>query len=100
VIKIKHHLLYNIYKKTNLINMAQAELSFKPKAVVKRLLEALPDRACDVITMRYGLGKEVRRMTLDAIGKKYGITRERVRQIENYAGTRSGGFSFSCGQFS
>ena len=24
-------------------------------------------------------------MTLDAIGKKYGITRERVRQIENYA---------------
>jgi hypothetical protein len=23
-------------------------------------------------------------MTLDAIGKKYGITRERVRQIENY----------------
>ncbi len=65
--------------------MAQAELSFKPKAVVKKLLEALPDRACDVITMRYGLGKETKRMTLDAIGKKYGITRERVRQIENYA---------------
>jgi hypothetical protein len=34
---------------------------------------------------RYGLGKEDKRMTLDAIGQIYGITRERVRQIENYA---------------
>jgi DNA-directed RNA polymerase delta subunit len=34
---------------------------------------------------RYGLGKDTKRMTLDSIGKKYGITRERVRQIEAYA---------------
>jgi hypothetical protein len=38
-----------------------------------------------VIIARYGLGKDAKRMTLEAIGKKYGITRERVRQIENYA---------------
>jgi hypothetical protein len=60
-------------------------LSFKPKQTVKRLLSSLPDRAREVITFRYGLGKDENRMTLDAIGKKYGITRERVRQIENYA---------------
>jgi hypothetical protein len=65
--------------------MATSTISFKPKQIVKRLLSSLPDRARDVIVYRYGLGTDTRRMTLDAIGKKYGITRERVRQIENYA---------------
>ncbi|MBA3706148.1 MAG: hypothetical protein H0W84_09685, partial [Bacteroidetes bacterium] len=37
------------------------------------------------MTSRYGLGKDPERMTLEAIGKKYNITRERVRQIENHA---------------
>ena len=60
-------------------------MELKPKQVVKRLLGVLPERARDVIVSRYGLGKEPKKMTLDAIGKKYGITRERVRQIENYA---------------
>lgn len=60
-------------------------VKIKPKQVVKRLLNVLPERARDVLISRYGLGKDDRRITLDAIGKKYGITRERVRQIENYA---------------
>ncbi len=64
--------------------MATTTVSFKPKQVVKRLLSSLPDRACDILVFRYGLGKDTHRMTLDSIGKKYGITRERVRQIENY----------------
>ncbi|MDO8492605.1 MAG: sigma factor-like helix-turn-helix DNA-binding protein [bacterium] len=62
-----------------------AKLSFNPKQVVKRLLQALPPRARDVIINRYGLGKMPQRMTLEAIGKTYKITRERVRQIENYS---------------
>jgi hypothetical protein len=60
-------------------------LSFKPKAVTKRLLSVLNKRGADVIENRYGLGAKSIRMTLDAIGKKYGITRERVRQIENHS---------------
>ncbi len=60
-------------------------VSFKPKASVKRLLSALPERARDVAVNRYGLGEDAKKLTLEAIGKKYGITRERVRQIENYA---------------
>lgn len=61
------------------------ELSFNPKQVVKRLLSSLPARAQDVIVGRFGLNQYGEDMTLEAIGKKYGITRERVRQIENYA---------------
>lgn len=58
-------------------------LTFKPKMVVKKLLSALPDRARQVLVSRYGLGKDPAKMTLESIGDKYGITRERVRQIEN-----------------
>jgi len=60
-------------------------LSFKPKQVVKHLLSPLTKRGRDVIESRYGLGAKNVRFTLDAIGKKYGITRERVRQIENHS---------------
>lgn len=60
-------------------------MQFKPKQTTKKLLSVLPDRAREVIIKRYGLGKDTDKMTLDAIGKIYSITRERVRQIENYA---------------
>ncbi|MEK7081789.1 MAG: sigma factor-like helix-turn-helix DNA-binding protein [Patescibacteria group bacterium] len=60
-------------------------LNFKPKQITKRLLSVLPVRARDVLSCRFGLGDNAERLTLEAIGKKYGITRERVRQIENYA---------------
>ena len=62
----------------------QTSITFNPKQVVKRLLGALPARAQDIISGRFGLNGD-KRMTLEAIGKKYGITRERVRQIENYS---------------
>ena len=59
-------------------------IRFQPKKVSKDLLAALPERSRRVLNDRFGLssGSEVR--TLDAIGKEYGITRERVRQIENH----------------
>ena len=60
-------------------------LSFKPKDVTKRLLSVLTKRGQDVIVSRYGLGAKPVKLTLDAIGKKYSITRERVRQIENHS---------------
>jgi DNA-directed RNA polymerase delta subunit len=62
-----------------------ATIKFKPKQTTKRLLSVLPDRAKQVLISRYGLGVKTDKMTLDSIGKLYGITRERVRQIENYA---------------
>jgi len=62
-----------------------AIINFKPKQATKLLISALSPRSRDVMTKRYGLGKDPEPMTLDAIGKTYGITRERVRQIENHA---------------
>ena len=59
-------------------------ITFKPKQVTKKLLSVLPDRARDVLTKRYGLGNDAEAYTLESIGQAYGITRERVRQIEGY----------------
>ena len=65
--------------------MTEKAVSFKPKEVTKKLLSVLAKRAQDVIVSRYGLGAKASKLTLDAIGKKYSITRERVRQIENHS---------------
>lgn len=60
-------------------------ISFKPKKVTKRIISQLQDRTADVIMSRFGLTADGTRKTLEDIGKKYGITRERVRQIEDAA---------------
>ncbi|MFZ2556019.1 MAG: sigma factor-like helix-turn-helix DNA-binding protein [Minisyncoccia bacterium] len=57
--------------------------SFSPKNVTKDLLSALPDRVRRVLTDRFGLQGTGKGRTLEAIGKEYGITRERIRQIES-----------------
>lgn len=62
-----------------------ATLTFKPKQVTKKITGHLPERASDVIMHRFGLGSEGGKKTLEEIGKKYGITRERVRQVEEAA---------------
>lgn len=59
-------------------------LSFAPKTVTKELLADLPERSRRVLVDRYGLAGKGERRTLDAIGKECGITRERIRQIENH----------------
>ena len=49
---------------------------------VRRALEALPQREREVLEMRYGLkGHQAR--TLEEVGRAFGVTRERIRQIEN-----------------
>ena len=61
------------------------KISFKPRDITKKLLKALPERSADVLVRRYGLGKSVKRETLESVGRSYTITRERVRQIETGA---------------
>lgn len=59
-----------------------AALSFDSVALVKKLLAEVPERAREVLSYRFGLGTTSERQTLEAIGERWGITRERVRQIE------------------
>src|SRR3989338_7430873 len=49
------------------------------------LLKILNQRQRDVVIARFGLAKNQEIETLSQIGKRMGITRERVRQIESVA---------------
>ena len=48
---------------------------------LQRVLDTLSERESGVIAMRFGL-KDGQPKTLDEIGRRYGVTRERIRQIE------------------
>lgn len=48
---------------------------------IEEVLKTLSDREANVLRYRFGLGGE-RPMTLEEVGKKFGVTRERIRQIE------------------
>lgn len=52
--------------------------------IIRDVLETLPTREADIMKMRFGIDNE-KAMTLEEVGKVYGITKERIRQIENKA---------------
>lgn len=62
--------------------MRKITLALHPKEVTAQAIKSLPNaRLREVLERRFGLrGKEAE--TLDAIGRSFGVTRERVRQIE------------------
>lgn len=53
-------------------------------AIVESVLATLPTREAEILRMRFGIGAD-RPMTLEEVGKHYGVTRERIRQVENKA---------------
>lgn len=58
----------------------------KPFKLVSGILGGLRNREQDVLVARYGLSNDkATKETLESIGKKFEVTRERVRQIENAA---------------
>ena len=58
----------------------EVEVSLRSQAL-KEALEALSDRERQVVVLRYGLA-DAEPKTLEEIGRRLGLTRERVRQIE------------------
>jgi RNA polymerase primary sigma factor len=52
---------------------------------LRKALEQLPDREREVLKMRYGLDGDAAPTSLEEIGRRLGLTRERVRQIERDA---------------
>jgi RNA polymerase primary sigma factor len=74
----------------NLIEDTEAENAFEQIAkaevtdVISGVLEGLSSREERVLRMRFGIGT-MREYTLEEIGNRFNVTRERVRQIENKA---------------
>ncbi len=52
---------------------------------VRKMLNQLNPKEKDVLIMRYGLDNNGQKKTLDEIGSRYGVSRERIRQIETRA---------------
>ena len=49
---------------------------------IKKVLELLDEREKDIIISYYGLNTDIEVMTLEAIGEKHNLTKERIRQIK------------------
>ncbi len=56
----------------------------KALARITEAVDELPPRSAMVVRLRYGLG-DFEAMTLEEVGKRYDVTRERIRQIEAHA---------------
>ena len=54
------------------------------KQVILSILNTLTEKERDVMTLRFGIGTD-NPLTLEEVGEKYNVTRERIRQIENRA---------------
>ncbi|MDR2884938.1 MAG: RNA polymerase sigma factor RpoD/SigA [Deferribacteraceae bacterium] len=54
------------------------------KSVLTELVAELDPREIDIISLRFGLDDD-EALTLDEVGKRFGVSRERVRQLESRA---------------
>lgn len=52
---------------------------------IKNMLNQLSQKEREVLILRFGLDNDGNKKTLDEIGSMYGVSRERIRQIENRA---------------
>ena len=75
------------YPLQDLIADSQATLPFDHVAMlnlqetIEQILSGFSDREANVLRMRFGIGMDDE-LTLEEIGKRYDLTRERIRQIE------------------
>jgi RNA polymerase primary sigma factor len=53
------------------------------ESAVQNVLEQFPERDREILNLRFGLGGHLRSYTLQEVGDKMGLTRERVRQVES-----------------
>jgi len=68
---------------------ARTETYQSDRQHVRKLIQAgmkeLPDREREIVANHFGLGGKGNALTLDQLGKRFGVTKERVRQIEQRA---------------
>jgi RNA polymerase sigma factor (sigma-70 family) len=76
--------LRTVLKDVNAASPEDEAIRGQMAAEVERAMAPLNEREREVLRLRYGLGTE-REMTLEEIGRRLSVTRERVRQIEQAA---------------
>lgn len=54
-------------------------------AMLHKMLDSIDNREADILRYRFGFGEGGEMRTLEDVGEKFGVTRERVRQIQNVA---------------
>lgn len=69
------------YTDTNEATLEEKYLIKDMQRSVNEVLDCLKDKEYEIISLRYGLADDKPR-TLEEIGNIYGVTRERIRQIE------------------
>lgn len=71
------------------VNLSTEEEVFSPndriKEEINNVLSLLDYREREIVECYFGINKEYNGMTLEAIGEKYGLTKERIRQIKEKA---------------
>jgi RNA polymerase primary sigma factor len=50
---------------------------------VEEVLDELSERERDIVRLRFGLDGGGKVRTLEEVGREFGVTRERIRQIES-----------------
>ena len=66
---------------THFVNPESAYIKESNGDIVNAVLDTLSDREANILRLRFGIGDK-KAMTLEEVGKEYGLTRERIRQIE------------------
>ena len=66
---------------THFVNPESAYIKESNGDVVNAVLDTLSNREANILRLRFGIGGK-KAMTLEEVGKEYGLTRERIRQIE------------------
>ena len=54
-------------------------------AMLHKMLDSIDNREAEILRYRFGFGEGGEMRTLEDVGEKFGVTRERVRQIQNIA---------------
>jgi len=64
------------------LELIEDEPNLNPPEEMERLLSTLDERERELLKMRFGLAPYGEPHTLEDVGEAFGITRERVRQVE------------------
>jgi RNA polymerase sigma factor (sigma-70 family) len=67
------------------IDLDEVEINEKVKIELNKTLSVLDDRERMIIESYFGVNTDCEPMTLEAIGEKYNLTKERIRQIKEKA---------------